>query len=234
MEKPLDTISENAASVDTVNSADTKEKPFFTAIEARIIAALMEKHLTTPNNYPLTMNSLKNASNQKSNRDPVMNLTEGQIGHTINALVERKLAGIEYGDRANKITHRVCTELDIDRKQQAILTVLMLRKPQTLNDIKMRTARMVDFSDLEEVHTTVNNLMNRETPLAILIPKGAGRREDRYAHLLCGAVDVEDIASDPVTLKSPPVKNDRLDALEARIAILEAKLGINTDSEESQ
>lgn len=204
-----------------------KTKAFFTPIEARVIASLMEKHLTTPNNYPLTMNSLTNACNQKSNREPVMSLTEGQIGHTVNELVERKLAGLEYGERANKITHRVSVKLDIDRKQQAILTVLMLRKPQTLNDIRMRTSRMADFSDLEELQDTINSLIDREEPLATLIPKGAGRREDRYAHTLCGEIKVEDIASEVPGFPATPVDNDRLDALEARITILEERLGIN-------
>lgn len=211
----------------------TEEKTaFFTAIEARVIAALMEKHLTTPNNYPLTTNSLVNACNQKSNREPVMNLTEGQIGHTVNELVERKLAGLEYGDRANKITHRVCTELDLDRKQQAILTVLMLRKPQTHNDIKTRTARMVDFADLEDLHNTLESLIKREQPLAVLIPKGAGRREDRFTHTLCGEVEIEDTpAVTKQTMPTHSADNDRLDALEARIAVLEAKLGIRDDSQ---
>ena len=172
------------------------------------------------------MNSLKNACNQKSNREPVMNLSEGQIGHVINELVERKLAGLEYGDRANKITHRVSTELDIDRKQQAILTVLLLRKPQTLNDIKTRTARMVDFANIDEVHNTINSMIEREKPLAILIPKGSGRREDRYTHTLCGEVKIEDIATDTPLIKTPSIENDRLDALEARITVLEEKLNL--------
>lgn len=202
------------------------EKPYFTAMEARVIASLMEKHLTTPNNYPLTMNSLANACNQKSNREPVMKLTEGQIGHTVNILVDRKLAGLEYGERANKITHRVCTDLDLDQKQQAVMTVLMLRKPQTLNDIKTRTARMADFSDLNEVHGVVDSLIERETPLLVLIPKGAGRREERYAHTLCGEIKVEEVAKDSAMLESLPIENKRLDALEARVATIEEKLGI--------
>jgi len=207
---------------------DESQEPtaFFTPIEARVIAALMEKHLTTPNNYPLTMNSLANACNQKSNREPVMNLTEGQIGHTVNDLKERKLAGLEYGDRASKITHRVCTELYLDRKQQAILTVLMLRKPQTLNDIKTRTARMVDFADTQDLHDTINSLINRENPLATLIPKGAGRREDRYAHTLCGTVEIEETHKEPAPLPTTSNDEDRFKALEDRLAILEAKLGI--------
>ena len=214
---------------DLTDKPQTVEEPqaFFNALEARVIASLMEKHLATPNNYPLTMNSLTNACNQKSNREPVMNLTEGQIGHTVNELVERKLAGLEYGERANKITHRVCTELSIDRKQQAILTVLMLRKPQTLNDIKTRTARMVDFADLDDLYHTVESLINRERPLVCLIPKGAGRREDRYAHTLCGDVKIDDTAKESALLVEPAIESDRIDALEARIAVLEARLGID-------
>lgn len=211
------------------NETQEDQKAFFTPLEARVIASLMEKHLTTPNNYPLTMNSLTNACNQKSNREPVMNLTEGQIGHTINLLVERKLAGLEYGERANKITHRVCTELDLDRKQQAILTVLMLRTPQTLNDLKTRTARMADFSGIEEVQDVVDSLMNREKPIAVLIPKGAGRREERYAHTLCGEITIEELNKDVTTVDAVMIENDRLDALEARIIAIEEKLGITLD-----
>jgi len=226
-----ETIMEDELSTEE-SVVNAEQKAFFTPLEARVIASLMEKHLTTPNNYPLTMNSLANACNQKSNREPVMNLTEGQIGHTINVLVERKLVGIEYGERANKITHRVCTELDLDRKQQAVLTVLMLRTPQTLNDIKTRTARMADFSGLEEVQNVINSLMNRENPIAVLIPKGAGRREERYAHTLCGEVKIEESEKEPMMMiDAVAIENERLDTLEARILIIEEKLGIKLDLE---
>ncbi len=220
-------MDENIENSENENNEELSIEPtYFTALEARVIGSLMEKHLTTPNNYPLTINSLCNACNQKSNREPVMKLTEGQVGHTINILVERKLAGIDYGDRSNKISHRVCTELAINRKQQAILTVLLLRKPQTLNDIKTRTARMVDFESNEEIHDTIMDMIEREMPLATLIPKGAGRREERFAHTLCGKVSFEEIEKDPVLVSSIAVDNDRLDQLEARLAVIEAKLGI--------
>jgi len=222
---------------DLLNSAEgnneTEEqevaKAFFSAIEARVIGALMEKHLTTPQNYPLTTNSLVNACNQKSNREPVMKLTEGQIGHTVNALVDRKLAGIDYGERANKITHRVCNELDIDRKQQALLTVMLLRSSQTLNDLKTRTARMVDFDDLNDLHNSLNAMIDRDSPLAVLIPKGSGRREERYTHLLCGEVDISAIEKDKPIAIMPEMDNERLDAIEARIAVIEEKLGISLE-----
>ena len=225
------TDSENESELTIANETESEEA-FFTPMEARVIAALMEKNLTTPKNYPLTMNSLTNACNQKSNREPVMNLTEGQVGHTVNLLVERKLAGLDYGERANKISHRVMIQLDIDRKQQAILTVLMLRNPQTINDLKTRTARMVEFDGIEDLEVTINSLINREKPLAVLIPKGAGRREDRYSHTLCGDIDIDSLQKEPATLEALPADNNRLDALEARIAILEEKLGITSETVE--
>lgn len=212
-----------------VTTTNTKEEAFFSPLEARVIAALMEKNLTTPKYYPLTMNSLTNACNQKNNREPVMGLTEGQVGHTVNLLVDRKLASLEYGDRANKVSHHVTLQLDIDRKQQAIMTVLMLRAPQTLNDIKTRTARMAEFEGLEDIEDTLNNLMHRDKPLAVLIPKGVGRREDRYSHTLCGEVDLGSQQKETMTRKALPIENDRMNELEARVAYLEKKLGITSE-----
>lgn len=220
-------IEENTNATMTGDNNSEKIEAYFTPLEARVIGSLMEKHLTTPQNYPLTTNSLANACNQKSNREPIMNLTEGQIGHTVNQLVERKLAGIEYGERANKITHRVCVKLDIDRKQQALLTVLLLRKPQTLNDLKTRTARMEGFSSVEEIQDTLNDMINREMPLVTLIPKGAGRREERYANTLCGEVKIEEIEKETLIATLPSMDNDRLDAIEARLSVIEEKLGIS-------
>lgn len=202
---------------------------YFTPIEARVIGALMEKHLTTPQNYPLTTNSLVNACNQKSNREPVMNLTEGQIGHTVNALVERKLAGIDYGERANKITHRACNELELDRKQQALLTVMLLRESQTLNDLKTRTARMVEFDDLNDLHDSLKAMIDRDKAIVVLIPKGSGRREDRFTHLLCGEIDVSTLQKEKTVVSLPELDNDRLDAIEARLAVIEEKLGISLE-----
>lgn len=212
------------------NNTPIEKEAYFNAQEARVIGALMEKHLTTPQNYPLTSNSLVNACNQKSNREPVMNLTEGQIGHTVNGLVERKLAGIDYGERANKITHRVCNELDLDRKQQALLTVMLLRSSQTLNDLKTRTVRMVEFDDLNDLHDTIGTMIDRDIPLVVLIPKGSGRREDRFTHLLCGDVDVSAMEKEIIISTLPEVDTERLDAIEARLAVIEEKLGISIES----
>ena len=223
------TVFENSLDENQAIKNSEESTPFFTAIEARVIGALMEKHLTTPQNYPLTTNSLVNTCNQKSNREPVMKLTEGQIGHTINGLVERKLAGIDYGERANKMTHRVCNELNIDRKQQALLTVMLLRSSQTLNDLKTRTARMVEFDDLNDLHATLDNMINRDFPLAVLIPKGLGRREDRFTHVLCREIDISALKKEKTVAVLPEIDTERLDAIEARLAVIEEKLEISLE-----
>ena len=217
----------NFDDVNTDNKTEQQaaEEAFFDATEARVMACLMEKQLTTPNNYPLSMNSLLLACNQKTNRVPVMNLTEGEVGHTVNQLEGRKLVGVDYGGRATHVTHRVMTEFDIDRKQQAVLAVLMVREPLTLNDIKTKTGRMEDFNGVDEVMAVIESLIERDQPLAIRIPKGPGSREDRFTHLLCGEVDVS-IPSPKVKVSSNhnPEQTSKLDALEARIEQLEAKV----------
>ena len=190
--------------------------------EARVIACLMEKQLTTPNNYPLSMNSLLLACNQKTNRVPVMNLTEGQVGHTVNVLERRKLVGVDYGGRATHVTHRVMTEFAINRQQQAILAVLLVREPLTLNDIKTKTGRMADFSGVDEVLSVLESLIEREQPLVIRLPKAPGSREERFTHLLCGEVEVEEVLAQ--VKSTPSTSVNRIDELESRVSQLEAKL----------
>jgi len=198
---------------------------FFDATEVRVMACLMEKQLTTPNNYPLSMNSLLLACNQKTNRVPVMNLTAGEMGHTVNQLESRKLVGVNYGGRATHVTHRVMTEFDIDRKQQAVLAVLMVREPITLNDIKTKTGRMEDFSGVDEVMAVIDSLVEREHALVIRIPKGPGSREDRFTHLLCGEVDISmPVANVKASKVNQVEQQSRLDELEARVEQLEAQL----------
>ena len=199
------------------------DEAFFDANEARVMACLMEKQLTTPNNYPLSMNSLLLACNQKTNRVPVMNLTEGEVGHTVNQLEARKLVGVDYGGRATHVTHRVMTAFDIDRKQQAVLAVLMVREPLTLNDIKTKTGRMEGFKGVDEVVAVIESLIERDQPLVIRIPKGPGSREDRFTHLLCGEVDVSTpLSKVKASGTSRTEQTSRLDELEARVAQLEA------------
>ncbi|MGH8560244.1 MAG: YceH family protein [Methylococcales bacterium] len=206
------------------SAAPSNDPAFLSAQEARVLATLMEKHLATPKYYPLTPNALTAACNQKSSREPVMNLSEGEVRHIINLLEHRNLLKVDSGDRTYRISHRVKQTFDLDRSELAVLTVLMLRMPQTLNDILRRTARMVEFGEPSEVQLVLESLMKRDRALAVLIPRGPGRREDRYWHTLCGAVPQE-----PGTRnKDIPIATDgadeRLARFEERLDALESKL----------
>ena len=205
------------------NSTEHLEStPIFSPEEARVVACLMEKQLTTPNYYPLTLKALTSACNQKSSREPMMSLSEGEVGHTANLLAEREFLKVNYGDRANRFAHRMKEHFDLDRPELAILNVLMLRNPQTLNDIQRRTARMVDFEDHESVRQVLDALMARDQPMVVLLPSTPGQREDRYGHLLCGDVSTEN-DKQPLPIK-PTTGDNRFEKLEERVAILETKL----------
>lgn len=186
-----------------------------TANEARVLASLMEKELTVPDNYPLTLNALTLACNQKSNRDPKMSLPEGEVGHIAKILQERDFVRIEYGERAQKYEHTARKALTIDKKQQALLTVMILRAPQTVNDLKVRTKRMVAFEDDDEILLTLESLNEFGEQRMLHIPRGAGQREDRYTHLLCGEVKITQKKPDPVPAR--PGDNNKLDALQVKI-----------------
>lgn len=205
---------------------DTTAPPplILTPLEARILACLMEKELTTADNYPLTLNSLTLACNQKSSREPVMNLSLAEVNHGVKELDERELLRIEYGDRAQRISQRLRQALKIDRRAQAVLAVLMLRRPQTLNEIRIRTERMVEFEGTEEIEQILAKFMQRQPPLAICIPRGAGQREDRYAHLLCGEPEIEALPTESEAPRRPVVDADRMEQLEARVATLEPQV----------
>ncbi|RVU84100.1 DUF480 domain-containing protein [Leucothrix sargassi] len=198
--------------------------PELTANQARVFACLIEKHLATPNSYPLTTNSLITACNQKTNRHPVMNLTEGEVGHLCNELVTLDLARIEYGSRANKISHLAMRTLNLSREEIAVLSILMLREPLTLNEIKARTDKMVSFESLTKVQETVEGLLNRRFPLLVLLGKGAGQREDRYSHTLCGEVDISQFNFDSNPKSSNTITNNLDSATIQRIEALEAKV----------
>lgn len=207
---------------------ETNDKPFFTSLEARVIASLMEKQMTTPNSYPLTLNSLILACNQKTNREPVMNLTEGQVGHTVNGLKDRSLVNVDYGSRSDHISHNVMSQLKLKKSTQAILTVLMVRKPLTVNDIKVRTQRMHEFCDHQEILDHLDDMINLDKPLVTCLPKGQGSREDRYTHLLCGAPqahhsDTKNIVVDSSNLGVKMNVTQQV-KLEERIKTLEQKV----------
>ena len=197
----------------------------FTATEARVLACLMEKQLTVPDNYPLTLNALTLACNQKSNREPRMQLSEGEVGHIAKILQSRGFVNIEYGERAHKFEHTARKALNLDQRQQALLTIMLLRAPQTLNDLKTRSKRLANFTDIDDVLRTLESLNERDQPLVQHIPKGPGQREDRYTHLLCGPADIKKAAPEFITSSDNDSLTDlhtKIDNLEQRIARLEA------------
>lgn len=188
--------------------------------EARIIGALVEKQLTTPEYYPLTLNALVNACNQKNNRDPVMSLTEGTVSSSIEALRDHNLVYVFYGStsRVPKYKHMLPTFYELELDEVAVLAVLLLRGPQTLGELRTRTERMHEFSGLGDVQETLDRLMRREDPIVLRLPVLAGQKEARFAHLLSGEIDIEALAE----AQSSPARRGNVDA--ERIEKLEQEL----------
>ena len=210
--------------METSADAETKadQAPFLSPIETRVLGCLMEKELTVPDNYPLTLNSLTLACNQKSNREPVLHLAEGEVGHTAKALAERRLINIEYGERVHRFEHNVRKALSLNKAEQALLCVMMLRAPQTLNELKVRSKRMVEFADHDEIEQAIERMNTRDDALVQHLMKGAGQREDRYTHLLSGPVETSQSHATPAF--EPPADKNKLSALEAKIEALEARI----------
>ena len=198
-------------------------------VSVRVLGSLIEKEFTTPDNYPLTLNALTAACNQTSNRDPVMELGEDEVKRALDALAKRSLArGVHRGDaRVMRYRQELSEHLHIHKPELAALCVLMLRGPQTVGEIRTRTARMVEFVDLKHVEITLDSLMTLSTPLVVQLPRRPGRKEVRYAHLLSGEPTAEMLeqgdGADPVTARRAPV-NDRIEALEQEVGTLRAEV----------
>ena len=162
-----------------------------TAVEARVLGALVEKDITTPDYYPLSLNALVNACNQKNNRDPVMTLDEDAVRDALSALQSQRLAGPASGadSRVTKYEHRLQEVYNFTRGEIAVLCVLLLRGPQTPGELRGRTERMHRFEDLDQVQAALQRLMQREPPLAAVLPRQPGTKEARYAHLMSGDID---------------------------------------------
>ena len=158
-------------------------------IEARILGALIEKEATTPEAYPLTANAVVLACNQKNNREPVMELEPGDVGHALRELEQKALIRSVHGARAQRYEHRFAQKLSVTIKQQALLSIMMLRGPQTVPELLNRCERLSAFADNEEVRLALERLMQRTPTLVVKLGRASGQREDRYMHLLCGAVD---------------------------------------------
>jgi len=162
-----------------------------TEVEVRVLGALLEKEITTPDYYPLSLNALVNACNQKSNRDPVMNLDESAVRGGLNALHDNLLArSVSAADsRVTKYEHRLQEAFNFDRREAAIFCELLLRGAQTPGELRSRAERMHHFDDLSEVQSALQRLMSREPPLVKVLARQPGTKESRYTHLLSGEVE---------------------------------------------
>ncbi|MCF6450485.1 YceH family protein [Vibrio sp. MMG022] len=172
-----------------------------TAIEARVIGCLIEKEVTTPDQYPLSLNALTNACNQKSNREPVMSLSEADVLDAVDALIERRLVSDEssFNSRVSKYQHRFCNtefgDLQLSVQEKGIVCCMLLRGAQTPGELRTRTNRLATFNDVKEVENALELLAGEERgPLVVKLPREAGKRESRYMHLFCGEVDMSELA----------------------------------------
>lgn len=163
--------------------------------EARVIGSLMEKSVITPDQYPMTLNALTNACNQKSSREPVMNLTSGEVLNTLRSLQDKHLVRVEenFKTQVEKFTQRLCntpfSDYEFDEAQFAIITVLILRGPRTPGELKANVGRLHSFADNAEVQEALNSLIDRDGgPVVVQLPRVPGRRDSQYAHLLSGPV----------------------------------------------
>ena len=197
-----------------------------TDIEARIVGSLVEKQLTTPEYYPLTLNALMAACNQKSNRDPVMSLGETDIMSAIDSLRDKNLVYLYYGtgSRTVKYKHMLASVYDLDEAGVAIAAVLLLRGPQTIGELRERTGRLHEFGGLDEVQGALDELTRRDDPIVVKLDRQPGQKEARYAHLLSGEVTQEAIAASPRAVASGGGSNERIEKLEAEVESLRSEL----------
>lgn len=196
-----------------------------TQTEARVVGSLVEKQLTTPEYYPLTLNALTAACNQKSNRDPVMSLGETEIMTAIDSLRDKNLVYLFYGSssRTVKYKHMLPGVYDLNEAGVAIVAVLLLRGPQTIGEIRERTGRLHEFGGLNEVQETLDELTRRDEPIVIKLDRQPGQKEARYAHLLSGEVAQEQIVA-AARVTASDGSNDRIEKLESEVESLRSEL----------
>jgi len=198
-----------------------------TDIETRVLGALIEKDITTPDYYPLSLNALVNACNQKNNRDPVMTLDETIVREGLSSLQEKRLAGPASGadSRVSKFEHRLQEVFNFDRREIAIVCVLLLRGPQTPGELRSRTDRMYHFEALEDIVSTLDRLAQRQPPLAQVLPRQPGTKESRYTHLFSGEPAILEGRMDVAGVPSAATGTsyslaDRIRTLEAEVSRL--------------
>jgi uncharacterized protein YceH (UPF0502 family) len=196
-----------------------------TDVEVRVLGSLIEKDITTPDYYPLSLNALVNACNQKNNRDPVMTLEEDPVSHALATLQEKRLAGPASGadSRVTKYEHRLQEVFNFDRREIAILCVLLLRGPQTPGELRSRTERMYRFEALDDIVSTLDRLGQRQPPLAAILPRQPGTKESRYLQLFSGDAPPAELLPMRAPARSS-LDNDRLGHLENEVLELKREV----------
>ena len=206
-----------------------------TEIETRVLGSLIEKDITTPDYYPLSLNALLNACNQKNNRDPVMTLDEPAVREALSTLQEKRLAGPASGadSRVTKFEHRLQEVFNFDRREIAVVCVLLLRGAQTPGELRGRTERMYRFEALEDVVSTLDRLEQREPPLVAMLQRQPGTKESRYAHLFSGEPPAAEMAANVARAPSPA--NAESESTAARLKTLEEEVSrLRTELSEVQ
>jgi len=192
----------------------------------RVLGCLIEKKETTPEQYPLTVNSLKNACNQKTARNPVTSYSEGDIGHTLRELESLGLVREAWGARVAKYEHLAGKILDVHSKGLALLCPLILRGPQTLGELKTNSHRLHEFDDLDDIQYTLQRLAEHEPPLVRALPRQPGQKEIRFAHLLCGEPEIPEPGIGADTRQASGNLSSRVDALEDEVEQLREELNV--------
>lgn len=195
--------------------------PTLTPAEARILGCLIEKKLVTPDVYPLTLNAAQAAANQKTAREPVMALEQGEIHHVLKALADKGLVRQVFGSRVERYEHLAAQRFSLTPPQTAILGLLLLRGPQTAYELLARSERMARFQSVEDLKNELDMLIGKRPALVKEIGRGPGQREDRYAHLLCGDVEASSFVPTPA---SGAMASSAIAELETRLATLEEQV----------
>ncbi|MEA2490804.1 MAG: uncharacterized protein QOH21_2596 [Acidobacteriota bacterium] len=222
--------------IPTLNT-ETKSRPrlprTLDPVEIRILGSLMEKQLSTPEYYPLTLNALVAATNQKSNREPVMELGEAELSRALDRLQDEKLVWRVLSGRATRFDHNLDKVWNLDRREKALMALLFLRGPQTSGELRGRSDRLAQFETVSEVEELLRDMAAHSEPLVRQLPRRPGQKEERWAHTAGGAIVEEPIAesSAPETSRGEPLSarvarlEEQVAALNAALADLKAKLG---------
>ena len=197
-------------------------------VEVRVLGSLVEKQLTTPEYYPLTLNALIAACNQKSNRDPVVSYDENTVSRALESLRDKNLVYVFYGSgsRVVKYKHMLPNVYELEPAEVAVIAVLMLRGPQTLGELRERTGRMHEFSGLSEVQETLDSLARRDEPLVARLERQPGQKDARFAHLLSGEIELDSLAAAHASHQNfrGSSESSRIEALEKEIADLRGEV----------